>query len=196
MAAAGTLGAAGCLWPAATTILLASSPSSSNTLRMSATTDAPSLLLSAGLNGSTPGPVTSASLRSPPFPPAPVASTTAALPLASSLPPLAPPSPLLAVAAPSCPCPTALSPSGGTVSGLSGDGGDNSTADDAQCIAEGGGGGGAACIWATSTGNPTNPGPLNPLTACGGGVAAAADDELDFGSGVWEIGLQHMASCP
>ena len=37
--------------------------------------------------------------------------------------------------------------------------------------------------------------PLNPLTACGGGVAVAADDELDFSSGVSDIARQHMAWC-
>ena len=55
MAAAGILGAVGCLWPPFTAILLASSPSSSDTTRISATTDPPSLSLSARLNGSARG---------------------------------------------------------------------------------------------------------------------------------------------
>ena len=62
--------------------------------------------------------------------------------------------------------------------------------------AEGGGWGAAPCIRATSTRTPTDPGPPNPLTTCGSGVAGAADDELDFGSRVLDIALQYMAACP
>ena len=48
--------------------------------------------------------------------------------------------------------------------------------DDSQCVDARGSGGEAACIRATSTLTPNNSGPPNPLTVCGGGEAAAADD--------------------
>ena len=56
--------------------------------------------------------------------------------------------------------------------------------------------GGTACIRAKPTIVPTSPGPPYPRTVCGGGVAAAAGDGLDFGSGVGDIFLQYMASSP
>ena len=68
MAPAGTLGAAGCHWPPATTNLPASLPSSSVTSRMSAATDAPSLSLFAGWKGAARGRVALGSPRSPPLP--------------------------------------------------------------------------------------------------------------------------------
>ena len=63
-------------------------------------------------------------------------------------------------------------------------------------MGEGGCWGGAACIWATLILTPTSPGHLYPPTVYGGGVAAAADDGLDFGSGKCGILLQYMASRP
>ena len=68
--------------------------------------------------------------------------------------------------------------------------------DDAECVGEGGSGDGATCIRVMSILTPTNPGPPKPLTVCGGGVAAAANEELEFGSGVWDIFLRHMALRP
>ena len=149
MAAAGSLGAAGCLWPPTTTILLTSSPSSSDSSRLSATTDAPSLSLSAVFNESALGPVASGSPRSSAFPPAPASSTAAAPSLGASCPPLALQSPVPAVAAPFCHCPLALRPSCSTTSGLSGDDGDNITVDDAEYVGEAGSRSGAACICST-----------------------------------------------
>ena len=112
----GSLDAAGCLWPPATAILLASCPSCSNTSRMSATTDAPSPSLSAWLSWSALGLVASRHPAPSPYPPAPAASTAAAPRFPASCPPLAPPSPLFDVAAHSYPCFLALRPSCGTVS--------------------------------------------------------------------------------
>ena len=195
MAAPSTFGAVGCFWPPATTILPARSSSSSDTARMSATNDAPGLSRSARLKGPARGFVPSSCPGSPPFPPAPAASTATVPTLASSGPPLAPRSPAPAATAPSCPCPAAPFPAGCAVAGLSGVGRDDSTTYDTHCVREGGGRGGAACIRATLTRTPTNPGPPNPLTACGGGLAVAADDELHLGFAVSEIVLQHMASC-
>ena len=132
MAAAGTLDAVGCLWHAFTAILPASSRSSSDTSRISATTDPPSLLLSARLNGSTRSRAAACSPRSPPFLLALAAATPAPWPLATSCPPLSPRSRVAAAASPFRSCPCVLRPSRCTVSGLSGDGGDDTTADDAE----------------------------------------------------------------
>ena len=192
MAAAGTLGAAGCLWPPATTIPPGPSPSSSNPSGMSATGDAPGLSLSEqvllqprclGLFPSPPLPASSRRLHCRyPYPR-----------LLLSAPD--PPSPVPAATSPSCPCPAALLAAGCPVAGLSGIGGDDSTTDDVECIGERGGRGGVACIQATSIHTPTNFGPQNPLTACGGGEAVAADEARDFGWGVWDIALQYMVLC-
>ena len=132
MAAAGTLGTVGCLWPPATTILPTSSPSSSDTSRMSATTNVSGLSLSARLNRSTCGPVASGSLRYLSFLLAPAVSTATVQTLASSFLPLAAPSPVPAATARSCPSPAALLPAGCAVDRVSGLGGDNSTTDDAK----------------------------------------------------------------
>ena len=196
MAAAGTLGAVSCLWPLSPAILWAPSPSFCDTTRMSATTVSPGLSLSARSERVRPR---LRCRRLPPLLPLPASSRPCHLrssPLAAACPPLSPPSPVPAVALPFRPCALDGRPSCYTVSGLYGDGGDDTTADDAECVGEGGSGGGAACIPATSTITFTDPGPPNPLTICGGGVAATADDGLYFGSGKWDIFRQHMASCP
>ena len=184
MAATGILGAVGCPWSPATAILLASFPSSSHTTRMSATTDPPSLSLSTRLNGSSRGRAAACPPHSSPFPPAPAAATSAPSPLATPCHPLCPPSPVPAAASPIRSCPCALRPSRCTVSGLSGDGGDDTRAEDPECIGEEGCGGGA-----TSTLTPTRPSNPYPLSFYGARVAAAADDGLDFGSGLWDIFL-------
>ena len=134
--------------------------------------------------------------RSSSLPPVPAAATSAPLPPACACPPLSPPSPVPAAASPLRSCPCVRPPSRGTVSGLSGDGGNDTTADDAECVGERGCGGGAACIRATPTLTFTSPSPPYPPTVCGGGVAAATNDRLDFGSGVWDLFLQYMASRP
>ena len=115
-----------------------------------------------------------------------VTATSAPSPLATACPPLSPAYPVPAEASPFCSCPCVCRPSRCTVSRLSGDAGDDTRADDAECVGEGGCGGGAASIRTKSTLIPTSPGHPYPLKICGGGVAAAADDGLDFGSGVWD----------
>ena len=167
MAAAGTSGAIGCPWPPSTAILLATSPSSSDTTRMSSTTDSPlpastSAITSAMLNGSArrlPG------ARCPcpsPFPPASAATTSVLPPLASACPPLSHLSPVPA-AAPFLLCrPAARGPSLRTVSGLSGDEGDDTSSDVPEDAGEGGCGAASACMQATWTLTPTSPGPLYP----------------------------------
>ena len=191
MAAAGTLGAVGCPWPPSDAILLAPSPSSSDTTRMSSTTDPPSLSLSAKLNGSARRLATACSPRSSPCPSAPAATTSTPSPLASACPPLSPPSPVPAAAPSFLFCSSVRRPSCYSVSGLSGDEGDDTTTDAAEDVGEGGCGAGAACIRATSTLTPTSPPPPPPYlrTAHGGGAASAAGDRLDFGSGVRDIFL-------
>ena len=159
MAAAGTLGAAGCPWLPSTAILLASSPSSSDTTRMSSTTDPSSLSLSARLNGSARRLATACSPRSSPCPSAPAATTSVLPPLASACPPLSSPSPVPAAASSFHFCSSVRRPSCWTVSGLSGGEGDHTSADAAEDVGEGGCGAGAACIRATSTLTPTSPGP-------------------------------------
>ena len=190
MAAAGTLGADSCPGPPSTAILPAPSPSSSDTSRMSATTN--SLLpistpasASAKLNRSARR-LTTARCPCPfPCPSAPAATSSALPALASACPPLSPPSPVPA-AAPSPFCrPVARGPSRLTVSGLSGDEGDDTSADVAQDAGKGVCGASSACMRATSALTPTSPGPPYPLTAGGW---------LGFGSGLWDIVLHTMVS--
>ena len=184
MAATGTLGADGCPGPPSTAILPAPCPSSSDTSRMSATTDylrlLHSLLLismpaltSATLNGSARGPSAALCPCPSPCPSAP-ATTPAALSLpASACPLLSPPSPFPNTA-PSPLCrPVAPGASLLTVSGLSGDEGDDTSADVTEDAGEGGCGAVPACMRDTSA-----------LTAGGW---------LGFGSGLWDIAL-HMGS--
>ena len=199
MAAAGTSGAFGCPGPPSTAILLAPSPSSSDTTRMSSTTDSPlststPAITSAMLNGSARRLTTARCPCPSPFPSASAATTSVLPPLASACPPLSPPSPVLA-AAPSPPCrPAARGPSRRTVSGLSEDKGDDTSADVAEDAGEGGCGTVSACMRATSTLTPTSPGLPYPLTARGGGATSAAGGWLGFGSGFWDIFL-HTWHC-
>ena len=188
MAAAGTLGPNGCPGPPSAGILPAPSPSSSDTSRMSVTTDSlHSLLListpaitSPMLNGSARGPTTARCPCPSPCPSAPAATSSALPPLASACPPLSPSSHVPA-AAPSTLCrPVARGPSRLTVSGLFGDEGDDTSADVAEDAGEGGCGAASACMRATSALTPTSPGPPYPLTAGGW---------LGFGSGLWDIVL-------
>ena len=189
MAAAGTLGAVGCPGPPSTSILLASSPSSSDTTRMSSTTDSPlpastPAITSAMLNGSTRRLAAACSPCPSPFPSASAATTSVLPPLASACPPLSPPSPVPA-AAPSPLCrPAARGPSCRTVSGLCGDEGDDTSADVAEDAGEGGCRAASACMRATSTLTPASPGPPYPLTARGGGWTSAAGGWLGLGSGL------------
>ena len=196
MAAAGTMGAVGCPWPPSTTILLDSSPLSSDTTRMSSTNELPTPSLSASFNGSACGRAAACSPRSSLFPPAPAAATSASSPLATACPPLSPPSPFPATASPFRFCSSVCRPSCCTVSGLSGDEGDDTTADAAECVSEGGCGAGAACIPATSTLTPSSPAPPYSGTAWDGGAADATSDGLDFRSGVRQILLQYAATSP
>ena len=180
MAAAGTLGADGCPGPPSTAILPAPSPSSSDTLRMSATTDSlrplHSLLLismpaltSATLNGSARGPSAALCPCPSPCPSAPAATPSALSLPASACPLLSPPSPFPTTApSPLC-CPVAPGPSLLTVSRLSGDEGDDTSADVPEDAGEGGCRAAPACMQATSA-----------LTAGGW---------LGFGSGLWDIAL-------
>ena len=161
MAAAGTLGGDGCPGPASIAVLPAPSPSSSDTSRMSAITDSlrllHSLLLismpaltSTTLNGSAPG-LSAALCPCPsPCPSAPAATPSAPPFPASACPPFSLPSPF-PTTAPSPLCrPVAPGPSSLTVSGLSGDEGDDTSADVTEDAGEGGRGAAPACMLATS----------------------------------------------
>ena len=125
------------------------------------------------LNGSARGPSAALCPCPSPCPSAP-AATPSALPLpASACPLLSPPSPF-PTTAPSPLCrPVAPGPSLLTVSGLSGDEGDDTSADVAEDAGEGGRGAAPACMRATSA-----------LTAGGW---------LGCRSGLWDIAL-HMGS--
>ena len=144
MAAAGTLGAASTLWPPATAILPASSSSSSKTSRTSASTNAPRLSLTGGLNWSARGPVASDSLSPTPSCQLPPPSPGLSQPSPALVRPWPLPPPVAAATAPSCPCPAVPSPSGVAVAGLSGDGGDDTLTDDGECVGKAGSGVGGA----------------------------------------------------
>ena len=189
MAAAGTLGTVRCPGPPSTAILLAPSPSSSDTTRMLSTTESPlpastPAITSAMFNGYDRQLPTAGCPCPSPFP-SPSAATTSVLPpLDSVCPPMSPPSPVPA-AAPSPLCrPAARGPSRRTVSRLSGDEGDDTFADVAEDASEGDCGAVAACMRATWTRTPTSPGPPCPLTARGGSATSAANGWLGFGSGL------------
>ena len=181
MAAAGTLGAAGCPWPPSTAILLAPSLSSSDTTRMLSTTDSPRpasppAINSAMLNGSACRIPTACCPCPPPCPSASAATGCVLPPLASACPPLSPPFPVPAAASSFLSCPSARGPSRWTVSGLSGDEGDDTSADVAEDVGEGGCGAEFACMRGTLTLTPTSSGPPYPLGARGGGATSAAGD--------------------
>ena len=172
MAAAGTLDAVDCPGPPSTAILLASCPSSSDTMRMSSTTDppcptSPPAINSARLNGSARRLTTACCPCSSPWPSASAAATSVLPPGASACPPLSPPSPVPAAASSFLCCSSVRGPSRWPVSGLSGDEGDDTSADVAKDVGEGGCGAESACMRATSTLTPTSPGPPYPLTARG-----------------------------
>ena len=137
MAAADTLGAAGCPQPRFTAILLPSSPSSSKTTRMSSPTNPSSLSLSVRLNGSAYRLATACSPRPSPCPSAPAATTPVLPPLASAYPPLSSPSPVPAVASSFLFCSSVRRPSCWTVSGLSWDEGEDTSADAAEDVGKG-----------------------------------------------------------
>ena len=113
-------------------------------------------------------------LAPPPGASAPAATPSALSPPASACPPLSPLSPFPATA-PSPLCrPVAPGPSLLTVSGLSGDEGENTSADVAEGAGEGGCGAAPARMRATST--------------------LIAGGSLGFGSGLWDIAL-HTCNC-
>ena len=180
MAAAGTLHDDSCPAPPSIAILPAPCPSFSDTSRMSATTDSlrplHSLLListpaltSAMLDGSARGPSDALCPCPSPCPSAPSATPSALSLPASACPPLSPPSPSFA-GAPSPFCrPVAPGPSLLTVPGLSGDEGDDTSADVAEDAGEGGCGAAPPCMRAT--------------------CALTAGGWLGFGSGLWDIAL-------
>ena len=103
MAAGGTLDAVGCPAPPSTAILLAPSPSSCDTTRMSSTIDSPlrastPVIISSMFNGSARRLPTARCPCPSPFPSA-SAVTTSVLPLrGSACPALSPPSPVPAAA--------------------------------------------------------------------------------------------------
>ena len=95
-----------------------------------------------------------------------------------------------------CPCVAAFVPTALAVAGLSGVRGDDITMHNADRVDEGGSRGGWPAYGPPGPTPPTTPRLPNTLSACAGGVAVAADDQLDFGSGVLDIALQYMAACP
>ena len=102
------------------------------------------------LNGSAPGPSAAFCPCPPPCPSAPAATPSAPPFSASACPPFSFPSPF-PTTAPSPLCrPVAPGPSSLTVSGLSGDEGDDTPADVAEDAGEGGRGAAPACMRATS----------------------------------------------
>ena len=124
-------------------------------------------LTSATLNGSARGP-SAALCPCPPSCPSAPAATPSALSLhASDCPLLSPPSPFPTTAPPPFCRPVAPGPSLLTVSALSGDEGDDTSADIAEDGGEGGCGAAPACMGTTS--------------------ALSAGGWLNFGSGLWDI---------